>query len=86
MKIRVLLTGRSYHNAAELPSEFELAEGANLSDALVAINTQLPEGVSLPPSCLIAIGGRHVGSVGSYPDQPLADGQELTLVAPVAGG
>ena len=86
MKIRVTLTGRSYHHAAELPDELELADGAKLSDALVAINTQLPKEGRLPPSCLIALAGCHVGNVASYSDQQLSDGQELTLVAPVAGG
>ena len=86
MKIGLVLTGRSYHQAAALPPELELPAEAKLSDALNAINQQLPEEAALPATCLIAVSGRHVGNVGNYEDLPLADGQELTLVAPVAGG
>mgnify|MGYP002625376239 FL=1 len=86
MKIRVVLTGRSYHQAAALPDELELPDGSQLSDALAAINQQLSEDAVLPATCLIALAGQHVGNVAQYDDRPLADGQELTLVAPVAGG
>ncbi len=86
MKIRVTLTGRSYHAASQLPPEIELADGAKLSDALNHIGELLPDDAPLPASCLIALGGQHVGSVFSHEDVELSDGQELTLVAPVAGG
>ncbi len=86
MKIRVVLTGRSYHTAASLPAELELGEGASLDDALNQINVALTEEATLPDSCLIAIGGQHVGTVASHPDVALQDGQELVLIAPVAGG
>ncbi len=86
MKIRVILTGRSYHNAAALSDALELPDDATLSDALAAINDQLGEDAALPPTCLIALAGRHVGNVAACDDRPLTDGQELTLVAPVAGG
>jgi len=86
MKIRVVLTGRSYHTAASLPAELELDEGASLDDALNQINASLAAEAALPESCLIAIGGQHVGTVASHPDITLQDNQELVLIAPVAGG
>ena len=86
MKIRVVLTGRSYHTAASLPAELELDEGASLDDALNQINAALTAEAALPESCLIAIGGQHVGTVASHPDITLQDNQELVLIAPVAGG
>lgn len=86
MKIRLVLTGRSYHTADSLPAELELDEGASLDDALHQINTALPAEAALPDSCLIAIGGQHVGTVASHPDVALQDDQELVLIAPVAGG
>ena len=86
MKIRVVLTGRSYHTAASLPAELELPAGASLNDALNQINAVLTAESALPDSCLIAIGGQHVGTVANHPDVELQDGQELVLIAPVAGG
>ena len=86
MKIRVVLTGRSYNNAASLPAELEFPEGAGIRDALAAIDDHLPEDAKLPPSCMVALAGKHLGNVGNYEDCTLADGQELTLIAPVAGG
>lgn len=86
MNIRVTLTGRSYHAASQLPAEIELADGANLSDVLARIDQLLPDDAPLPGSCLVALGGQHVGAVANYQDVELRDGQELTLVAPVAGG
>ncbi len=86
MKIRLILTGRSYHTAAALPAELDLADGATLQDAIRSVNELLPDDAPLPASCLIAVGGQHVGIVGAMKDRPLHDGEELTLVAPVAGG
>ena len=86
MKIRVSLTGRSYHQASSLPEELELPEDATLQQAIDQVNELLPAEAKLPASCLIAISGAHIGSVGIFADRPLSDGQELTLVAPVAGG
>ena len=86
MKIRVVLTGRSYHTAASLPAELELDEGDSLDDALKQINAALTAEAALPESCLIAIAGQHVGTVASHPDITLQDNQELVLIAPVAGG
>ena len=86
MKIRLVFTGRSYHTAATLPNELEMPAGATLQQALDRVNKLLPAESSLTPSCLIALAGQHVGSVSNFEDRPLADGQELTLVAPVAGG
>ena len=86
MKIRVVLTGRSYHTADSVPAVLDLAEGASLDDALNQINAARTEETVLPDSCLIAIGGQHVGTVASHPDITLQDNQELVLIAPVAGG
>ena len=86
MKIRLILTGRSYHNAATLPDELELSEGATLQQAIDRVNELLPAEASLTPSCLIALSGQHVGAISNFEDRQLADGQELTFIAPVAGG
>ena len=86
MKIQLILTGRSYQTAAALPSDLELPQGATLKDAISRVNQLLPDDAPLPPSCLVAVSGQHVGTVGSLADRRLHDGDELTLVAPMAGG
>jgi len=63
-----------------------LPEGATLDDALTAVAGHLPADRPLPPSCLVAVSGTHVGTLGSHPARQLADGDELVLIAPVAGG
>lgn len=87
MRIKVMLTGRSYHTAQNLPDELDLPDGSTLDDALEAISSQLgDDGAGLAPTCLIAVAGEHLGTVGAHEARPLHDGDELTLIAPVAGG
>ena len=86
MKIRLFVTGRAYHHTTALPAELELPDGATVNDALGAVVALLPEGVQLTPSSLVAIAGEHLGSVAQHRDRPLRAGDELTIIAPVAGG
>jgi hypothetical protein len=86
MKIHLVLTGRAYQQGEQLPEQLELPDESRLSDALAAITATLPEGESLPESWLLAVAGTHVGTVGQHPDPHLTEGQELLLIAPVAGG
>lgn len=86
MKIRVTITGRSYHLAAELPREIELADGAGLTAAIAAINELLPDDAGLPASCIIAVNGEQVGTIAAHQDTPLSENSDLFFVAPVAGG
>ncbi len=86
MRVAVVVSGRSYHVAADLPSEIELPEDSKLSTALAQLAANLPEKSSLPASCLVAVGSRHVGTLGNYSDVTLNDGDELVIVAPVSGG
>ena len=86
MEIRIVVTGRSYHTAASIPQTLMLEDGASLDDALQQINEALEEGAALPGSCLIAIDNQHVGTVASHSNMALQCGQELVLIAPVAGG
>lgn len=86
MKITLVVTGRAYHTAAALPRELELPDGSLLSEAIGEVNERLGAEAQLPASCLIAVAGQHLGTVGGFEDRGLRDGDELTLVAPVAGG
>ena len=86
MIIRLVVTGRSYHTADGLPAELELPEGSSVDDALQAIGRLIGDDNPLSPSCLIAVSGAHIGTVNKHASRVLCDGQELTLIAPVAGG
>lgn len=86
MKIEINIMGRSYHVASDLPPFVELPDGATLDAVITEINRQLPDDQSLPPSCLVVHGGKHVGTLAQHEAVTLGDGDELVFVAPVAGG
>jgi hypothetical protein len=86
MNVRLVVTGRSYHRAANLPAELSLPDDAKVDDALQIINGLLGEEGGLPASCLIAVDGKHVGSCAGHTNPSLRENCELTLIAPVAGG
>lgn len=86
MKIRVVMTGRSYHSAEQLPDSLELSESAGIDDALTRLAESMPAGEGLPPSCLVSVSNQHLGTVSKHEPCELKDGDELTLIAPVAGG
>lgn len=86
MKIRVVISGRSYHTAAEVPEELQLGAEATLADALQALRQSAGDESPLPESCLVAVSGRHVGTLAAHSPVSLRDGDELVLIAPVAGG
>jgi len=86
MKIRLAFMGRSYLHGRQLPAELELPDAAQLDDALARLAQRDAEGQVLPPSCLVAISGKHLGTLADHENHPLAEGDELVLIAPVAGG
>lgn len=86
MVVHVVYTGRSYQQAGALPETLTLADDASLADALDAIRGLLPGEQALPPSCLLSVSGQHLGTLASHRERPLSDGDELVLIAPVAGG
>jgi molybdopterin converting factor small subunit len=86
MIVKVMIAGRGYDAAQHIPEQLALAEQATLDDALEAINRLLPDGHPLAASCLVAISGEHVGTVGVHPSRRLHEGDELVIIAPVAGG
>ncbi|HEX9729839.1 MAG TPA: MoaD/ThiS family protein [Gemmatimonadales bacterium] len=59
----------------------ELPAPAVVSDAVRRLRDVLPEGRLLPERPLVAVNQRHV-----LPGEPLADGDELALFPPLAGG
>jgi len=86
MNIRVVVSGRDYDLAKSLPRQLTLPEGASLDQALEALAAMVPEGRTLAESCLVAVSGVHLGTLRSHRVRQLADGEELLILAPVAGG
>ena len=86
MKVRVVITGRGYPAAERLPEELTLADGCSLDEALQTLAALAPAGRGLDGSCLVAVSGTHLGTIRSHRARVLGDGDELTIIAPVAGG
>jgi molybdopterin converting factor small subunit len=85
MKIRVIVTGRQYDMAEALPEELQLPDGSSVGAALEALESHVGPG-KLSESCLVAVSGVHIGTLRNHEEQPLRDGDELLVLAPVAGG
>ncbi len=86
MKLRLIISGRHYDWAQTLGDELIVPDDASLDDALRALAASLPPGRQLPDTCLVAVGGRHLGTLAAHRSEPLRDGDELLLFSPVAGG
>ena len=86
MRIQVTYTGRNYQTAEQLPAELTMDDNCSVADALQVISERLSQDTQLPTSCLVAVSGEHLGSVGQCQDRPLKENDELMLIAPVAGG
>lgn len=86
MKVRVVISGRSYHTAETIPGHLTLPDGCSVDEALQAVGTFFQQGKGLPDTCLVALSGTHLGTLRSHKPQALTEGDELVLIAPVAGG
>jgi len=86
MRVRLFVSGRNYELTARMPEELTLDEGATLDDALSELRGLMPDGRPLPGSCVVAVSGRHCGTLASHRPEALRDGDELVILAPVAGG
>ncbi|HUT10607.1 MAG TPA: MoaD/ThiS family protein [Thermoguttaceae bacterium] len=86
MKIRLMISGRNYDVADALPEELALPDGASIDDALQHVAGLLPRDRQLPDSCLLAVSGTHLGTLRNHKPHALRDGDELVVIAPVAGG
>ena len=63
----------------ELYAFFGVESGSTVADLM-------PEGRGLPASCLVAVSGTHLGTLGNHRPHSLEEGDELVLITPVAGG
>ena len=58
----------------------QLEDGARVRDVVTRIREH-PRAASLPPSPLLAVNAEYASA-----DRPLADGDEIAIIPPVAGG
>lgn len=86
MKIRILALGRGYHHGISLPDQFELPFGAVVGDAVRVWEAALPPGTCASPTALAAVSGCVLGTITEAATFSLADGDELLIISPVAGG
>jgi molybdopterin converting factor small subunit len=86
MKLRLVITGRQYDRGQPLGEELTVPDGAALDDALRTLAGLLPPDRPLPGTCLVAVAGRHLGTIADHRSEPLREGDELLLFTPVAGG
>lgn len=81
----IRVTVRLFAQYAELAGTdavaLELPHGATVADAVAAVRQRTQNGQHLPERPLAAVNLAQV-----LPNQPLADGDELALLPPLAGG
>ena len=83
MRIRLIITGRSYEMNPTFPRALEVRPGAQVDDALASAARAC---VPLAPRALLAVSGAHIGTVADHEPRPLVEDDELLVFAPVAGG
>ncbi len=81
VSIRCRLFARYAEIAGREVVTVELPEGATVRDALARVRESVRNGNLLPERPLAAVNHTHV-----LPDHVLADGDELALLPPLAGG
>jgi len=86
VKIRLVVIGRGYDAVEDMPEQWEVPEDAGIEDVICMLLERYGEGPGWAASCLVAVGGRHLGTIARHEPATLREGDELTLIAPVAGG
>jgi len=86
MNVRVVISGRHYATDEGIPEQLSLKEGCSIDEALSKISKLADAAAQLPESCLLAVSGKHLGTLGKHMAHTLAEGDEIVLIAPVAGG
>jgi molybdopterin converting factor small subunit len=86
LNVQIVFMGHCYDAVQSVPDRLCLPDGATVDDALKAITGQLSGDNRFSASCLVAVSGMHVETLGDHRAMILKDGDELFLLAPVAGG
>jgi len=81
VRVRCRLFARYAEVAGVEDVELDVPGPATVGDAVALLRRQLPLGHLLPARPLVARNRAH-----ALPDDPLADGDELAILPPLAGG
>jgi molybdopterin synthase catalytic subunit len=81
VRVRCRLFARYAEVAGVEEVELEVPAPATVSDALAALRARVPRAGHLPDRPLVARNREH-----ALPTDPIADGDELALLPPLAGG
>ena len=79
--VRVLFFARYAELVGREEAALSVALPATVSDVVRRVRAELPGAHKLPERPLTAVNQRHV-----RPEAPIADGDEVALLPPVAGG
>lgn len=86
MQVQVVYSGRNYDVAGAVPQQLTLPDQCSVDEALRVLRGLFPQEQPLADSCLVAVSGTHLGTVRKHRPHQLQAGDELLLIAPVAGG
>jgi|GEM_PF-812132 len=86
LKIRLIISGRGYDAAQHVPAQWNVPESTTLATLIQSVQERMPVGHKLAPSCLVAVSGTHLGTLARHTPRELREGDEVVLIAPVAGG
>ena len=80
MRVRVRFFASYAEAFGRQEMDLELQAGASVADCVAALRAD-PAAARLPPRPLVAVNQRY-----ARPETPLAEGDEVALIPPVAGG
>lgn len=81
LRVRCRLFARYAEVTGHDEVELDLPPGASIADAVAALRARLPRGHLLPDRPLVTRNLQH-----AFARDPVADGDELALLPPLAGG
>ena len=81
MRINIRLSGELATLVGKHRFSMDVTDGATVTDLLDLLQQAYPEALPRLDTAVPIISGRHV-----TPSEPLADGQEIAFLLPIAGG
>jgi molybdopterin converting factor subunit 1 len=81
MQVRTLLFAQLREASGRSSVEVQLAEGSTVEDLLASLESMIPSLAAVAPATAVAVNQAYAERTS-----PLADGDEVALIPPVAGG